>query len=1234
MRVLAIRGRNLASLAGDFEVDFTAEPLADAGIFAITGPTGAGKSTLLDAMCLALFDTVPRLGAAPSRGRIETAGDELSPTDPRALLRHGTGEGSAEIDFVGRDGEAYRARWSVQRARRKPTGALQKTEHSVVRLKDGANLTGRKKETLAEIQALVGLSADQFRRAVLLAQGDFEAFIRADDNERALLLERLTGSHIYADLGRAAYDKAAMLRQRQDALRDRIDAQDGLDDQRRAVAEAARDTAQAEVEAAAATLAALEAAARWEADRAALADKLLECDAAVERARVEQEAAAPRVEGLRRRKLAFLFAGDWQAREDARDQAVRAQDEAVQRIAARDHAATAAAGLQAEQRLAADTLAADQAALAGLEPSIAAARALDLQLGEAEAGLARLAEAHAARAAALQQAREREARSRKLLADAQAVRDRHDAWLREHGALAPLVAREGELDADLAEHTEFARRFAMLTDEQAAADVEKGSADAARTATEEAARAAAQAHEATEAALAAAQAAAPAPAEQAELTRRRDRLIAIDPMLLDWRNKSARAVEAAAALRSLNAQLVAARAERDELTGERATVAATLPAHRLRLDEARRAGALADAASGQAAARLRAELVAGEPCPVCGATEHALTAVEALIGAQREAQQQRIAVLDAELTRESRRDAALASRIEALASRIAADVEEQARLTGQRDRADAALTEAADRLASAAAAAGLDAAAEGFPAALANAQAHADALRSVADTAAAALADARSAEQAARTQRDRARATHDAAVERQRSVAAQAAERTASLAYVRDTLDRLTRSLDSGFGAAAAWRSLPDARRWLATQAAAWRTRSAEQADALAAIPALELHLTDARAATAAAAAAAEAVDAQVATLKSARDAHAAQRNALLDGEAVTAVEARGAAMLASRRQALELAQHRLAEAREAQSAAIAHAQAAEQAALQAAEDHARRDRDFTARIAAAALDEAAVVAAAADGAEALAGEEQALATLERAVGDALAQQAQRRDDLARHDASGAPELTGDALTETLAEARAAADAANAALADALFLLRRDDAVRAATAALRAQLEQERADARVWLQLNELIGDAKGARFRNFAQGLTLDRLLAYANARLAELKPRYALNRGRGGDMLIQVVDHDMAGEVRGVHNLSGGERFLISLALALGLAEMSTGRGLRIESLFIDEGFGALDTASLGQAIAVLEQLHAGGRRVGVISHVEEVKERIPVKIEVTPLSRGTSTLSVTAG
>mgnify|MGYP004707972129 CR=1 FL=1 len=107
MRILSIHGKNLASLAGEFSLDFRDGPLANAGIFAITGPTGAGKSTLLDAMCLALFDSLPRLDSAPRSG--ESTQDGLSPSDPRGILRHGTGDGYAALEFVGRDGHSYRS---------------------------------------------------------------------------------------------------------------------------------------------------------------------------------------------------------------------------------------------------------------------------------------------------------------------------------------------------------------------------------------------------------------------------------------------------------------------------------------------------------------------------------------------------------------------------------------------------------------------------------------------------------------------------------------------------------------------------------------------------------------------------------------------------------------------------------------------------------------------------------------------------------------------------------------------------------------------------------------------------------------------------------------------------------------------------------------------------------------------------------------------------------------------
>ncbi|MBL9089461.1 MAG: AAA family ATPase, partial [Planctomycetia bacterium] len=200
MRILAIRGRNLASLEGDFEVRFDAPPLRDVGIFAIAGPTGAGKSTLLDALCLALYDRTPRLdgNSAVRVGRADEAEkDRLGDQDTRALLRRGAGEGRAEVDFVGRDARRYRATWAVRRARGAAGGRLQGVEVGLTDLETGAPLAaGTKTETLAEIARRVGLPFDQFRRSVLLAQGDFAAFLQANAGDRADLLERMTGTEL------------------------------------------------------------------------------------------------------------------------------------------------------------------------------------------------------------------------------------------------------------------------------------------------------------------------------------------------------------------------------------------------------------------------------------------------------------------------------------------------------------------------------------------------------------------------------------------------------------------------------------------------------------------------------------------------------------------------------------------------------------------------------------------------------------------------------------------------------------------------------------------------------------------------------------------------------------------------------------------------------------------------------------------------------------------------------
>ncbi|MBX3275525.1 MAG: AAA family ATPase, partial [Sandaracinaceae bacterium] len=234
MKILAIRGANLASLDGEFELPLADGPLGEAGVFAICGPTGAGKSTLLDAMCLALFDTAPRLEGA---GRVRVGrdpDDRITTADPRSILRQGAGAGWAEVDFRGADERRYRARWEVRRARGRADGKLQPVVMRLEALDVSERWEGRKTDVLAEIEHRLGLSFAQFRRAVLLAQGDFAAFLESDARDRADLLERMTGTAIYGAISVEAHARAGRERAQLELLEARRGAVELLDPEARA----------------------------------------------------------------------------------------------------------------------------------------------------------------------------------------------------------------------------------------------------------------------------------------------------------------------------------------------------------------------------------------------------------------------------------------------------------------------------------------------------------------------------------------------------------------------------------------------------------------------------------------------------------------------------------------------------------------------------------------------------------------------------------------------------------------------------------------------------------------------------------------------------------------------------------------------------------------------------------------------------------------------------------------
>lgn len=1233
MRILAIRGRNLASLAGDFEVDFELPPLVEAGIFAITGPTGAGKSTLLDAVCLALYDEVPRIHGVKQTARIGSE-EGITASDRRLLLRHGTAEANAEVDFLARDGHRYRATWSVKRARGRVDGKLQQSDLSLVRLSTGENISGRKTEIQQAIEAIIGLSFEQFTRGVLLAQGEFEAFIKAEPDKRAELLERLTGSEIYTRLGQKAWEKASAIKTRLDDIRRSIAALNGLDDVQRTAAEAELVAAETDLAVVQARLDDLQVAERWQTRHAELSRKLAVAQATEVSAREDFDGAKDRREQLKLAQRAFAFAAPVRELQLAISDEVEAALERDQTSARLGELETSVSGAQAAEAAAAAAHAEVTAEAASLAPDIEKAKALDRELADLDAKLTLLEADLGTKRQAAQTAEAEHASAVAAFAQAQSSLDDHAEWLGRNAALAVLAEREVELADELA-------RFSQANDALAASQEKR--VDVAATLAEaedelsEAKLAVADAHLAYKTASEvrmAAEAQLPPELDQAALAAAANRLNAIELKLRDYRHAEADLNGAKAALVAIHSQQSeASAAYTGELQRER-NLAADLPVQEGQFAEARRALALSEAAADQATHVLRDKLEDGQPCPVCGATEHTLTALDALLGDHLVAHRKRVAELETTLAATNAELNAVKARTETLQRQIEVLAGEQRTRQSDVDAKQDHLASILSVLKAVCLAADLPDEVALLEPALTERQAEIQSRLAEVTEKQQALAAARKAEEDARSVLEVATARQATGAQILADCGAELAALDAGIGIADAGRKSAEAALDRALQPLCNWRQLEHPSNWLREQAEQWRTRDEARASLAARLPELSEAEADARTGKATTSERRDAADLAVTETVGKRNHVGQQRSTLLSGEDVASVEARLSSTVTSAEQVLAQAR----QAREVATSALASEKALAAAAATRLTNTvaavSRLQDSLKPRLAEAGLALEVVEAVVAAGQEALASEVEALAQLDAARREAAAILAKCQTDVADHEGQERPAMLAEALADAVAATKGALSAATDRKNDAALAVRQDDQVRLRTAELRSELERETSANDIWLKLADTIGDKEGKVFRRFAQGLTLDRLLEHANARLADLKPRYTLERGLGGDMLIQVIDNDMAGEVRGLQNLSGGERFLVSLALALGLAEMSSASGVRIESLFIDEGFGALDPASLGQAVALLEHLQASGRRVGVISHVEELKERIPVKIQVVPVSRGTSVLEIVSG
>jgi len=372
VRVLRLRGRNLASLES-FDIDLQGPPLGDHGLFAITGATGSGKSTILDALCLALYNRTPRTderGGPVLSGQDQAQG--VRGTDSRLLLRRGTSDGFAEVEFLGHDLSRYRARWAVRRARNKPEGRLQDVDHTLVRIDEKGALveklhTHRKRDTVGKVVEAVGLTYQQFTRSVLLPQGGFDAFLKARSKERATLLERITGTEIYGALSKAAAQRRSEAQKAFDDAKQALDLLEVLAPGARSALEAAEKENASALRRAKGALHEVHAQRRWYDQTSILENAIGESRGALAESQVAHTAAEDRRQALDRGRAAERHRADYEGLQramqgmesaethyDARlETASQANDALSAAMAARDEAGAAAEAASSEaERLA------------------------------------------------------------------------------------------------------------------------------------------------------------------------------------------------------------------------------------------------------------------------------------------------------------------------------------------------------------------------------------------------------------------------------------------------------------------------------------------------------------------------------------------------------------------------------------------------------------------------------------------------------------------------------------------------------------------------------------------------------------------------------------------------------------------------------------------------------------------------------------------------------------------
>ena len=1155
MKILRIKLKNLNSLRGEQVVDFETGPLSHSGLFAITGPTGAGKSTILDAITLALYGHAARYGT------------EANPED--MMSRH-CGECRAEVEFLVPKGR-YRAEWQMRRARGKADGVMQAPKRYVYDA-TGQVLAASIREAEDKIRDLVGLDYERFLRSVLLAQGEFARFLKANSNERAALLESLTGTEIYSELSKLAYAVTTRRELELTTQEEKLGAVALLTEEDRnqrdtQIKEQRPQLNQKKVESAKlidqlAQAKELQKALTSEADLVQQQQKLAG----------QYETAAPDLQRLRQHRLTMPYSEDLGQLDAA---ALHATEQGQKLKTAEEERRERhwqwITGVVAADELATNLINQEKEAIRKTEESIKDHEGQKLQ-------------------------------TRKWLDD-------HDRDKSLETDLPDLAEQFGRLGALRRDSTKAREKAADLAAKIKAQQERVESAQAALSRAQEQLRSKQSEKVAAAKSVEALLQGKSETKRAAELQEIRTQIEAIGKLLENEQSclqQQSKLQRDRKKLAGLKPEISKAEAALKEVISKKKAATNDLALHQAQFHQAELVASLEE---------HRAVLKSGESCPLCGATEHPLLHKKQRLVS--------VSAIEAALEKAKKKLAAVEDELETAREAVTSKKATQSNLKEGLDNTEAELKEARKRiqiLAKANALAATDAEAL-------------EKLRTKKSTRKAELQETlNQIRKASETLgiRETARLKTENEFKLAEQARADKEKDLRSLQSQTKEQSALVGSLESGVTATSG-----SLNKLLRSYEVALPELGHEQATC----GKLKQRKTDYQTQAERLRQLATALDTEKVALESSRkSAGAIQQEAARFQEAkathqedVRGVDSKASRGLQSRWKSLDDAERALKTLETTLNNAVATANQRKGDVANASERLKKCGNQLASRLTGSAFASVEALRAskleAADAARVQKDEEELKAGAERLRGSL---DTERKRIAALRDAKAAE---GEAVARLESNKEALQSAIEELVRSIDRLegqLKEDQSNREQHAAKAAQLEQDRKRLHVWRQLQGLIGSADGAKFRRYAQGISLDVLLRNGNEHLKGLSDRYRLQRQSGEELELRIEDLYQAGTTRPMASLSGGESFLASLALALGLADLA-GRNVRIDSLFIDEGFGALDAETLDLAISTLETLRQDNKTVGVISHVDLLKERIGTRIVVEKHSGGTSILRI---